>query len=199
MNKKLCSVLLPSRARINQCVDAVNSLLGAEPELNDKIDILLRLDRDDPQLEEYTDLFGAMPNVHIMIGERGHGFIDICFYYTELAKTTDAKWLMQWNDDATISGPWISELAKVTDDRVWVQCEIHRLGGSTYPKDDGAPFVILPNRFWEVIGLDTIPKYSDTGSINSLRALGWKCQFLPETSFHHQRADNDTIEQHRRL
>ena len=196
---KLCSVIFPSRARAEQCEYSVRSLLLAEPGVEGEFDVLIRLDNDDPQKERYRELLSEIPNVRLIFGERGKGYGELWKFYDELAKATDSKWLMQWNDDASLFGPWITELKKVPVTGIWVQCEIHRLGGSTYPQDDGAPFVILPNRFWEVIGLDRIPHYTDTGSINALRAIGWKCHFLPGTSFHHERDSSEVLADHRRL
>lgn len=196
---KLCSVILPSRARPQRCLRSIQSMLEQEPERNGEVDFLIRLDRDDPFLMKYHELFADIPSVLFLIGDRGRGYPDLWKFYDECAKATDAKWIMQWNDDAIIKGPWITGIANGPQEKTWMQCEVHRLGGSTYPKDCSAPFVILPGRFWEVLGMDHIPDPCDVGSINPLRKMGWTCYFLPGTSFHHQRDSEEKLEEHRRL
>lgn len=179
-------------------MSSVFSLINAEPALNRSIEILIRVDDDDPELKEYEG-FLSMPEVRLIVGPRGKGYLELWRYYDELARLSDATWLMQWNDDATMTGPWISELGKVVPDKVWCQCEVHRLGGSVYPRDDGAPFPMLPNKHWEIAGLPRIPDGVDKASIEPLRALGWHCHFLKGTSFHHRRDSDADLDKHRRL
>lgn len=193
----LCSVLLPSRSRLMKCLHCVASFKSAQPERED-FEVLIRVDRDDPQLTAYTQLFNV-DQVKVIAGDRGRGFRQFNKYITELAAHSQAPWIMQFNDDATITGPWLSELEKVKDPHTIVVCEWHRLGGSAYQNDWGGPFPILPNGFWKFLGLDEVPLCADTDSVRGLKDLGWPVHFLKGVSFHHQRDDNETLEAHRKL
>lgn len=203
--QRLCSVVCPTRARAHRCYNSVKSLLDSDHDKNDQIDILLRIDHDDPEYDEYRGLFSYLPPVKVYAGDRGRGYGDLWVYFQELCLLSDSFWIMQWNDDAIMSGPWISGLEQAPRQNRWCQCAVHKLGRSTYPKDDGAPFPAIPNGWWNLLPRDEcfqgqrIPTAVDVGSINPLRPLGWKCHFLPNTSFHHQRDREVDLEKHRKL
>jgi hypothetical protein len=196
----LCSVLFPSRARFDKCVKSIESIIAAAGARED-FDILIRCDNDDPQKAEYEKLPAMFLPVQLFWGDRGVGYNHLGKFFAELASYTDATWLQVWNDDATLKGPWLPELEKVPTTGFFAQCQIHRLGGSTYAGDDCAPFVYLPNGFWDVVGW---PKYffphnPDTGTILALKEKGWTVAWLMACSFHHVRDENDVLEAHRKL
>lgn len=194
----LCAVLMPTRSRVERCIKSIESLLLAEPNLNSQIEILMRLDSDDPQLANYTSQLSKYPRVRFHVGP-SYGYTAFGLYCTELAVLSKAKFIMQWNDDAIMEGPWISRIKECPEGNYWMQCEWHKLGGSRYHKDDGAPFVILPNGYWKVLRLDAMPiNGTDVASINGLREQGWKCYFLEGVAFHHQRDNDEALEAHRR-
>lgn len=197
-DRKLCAVLMPTRARFARCLKSVESLLNAEPKYNKEIEVLLRLDDDDPQLRDYTMQFQDSKHVRFLIG-KSHGYCAFGIYCTELARMSNARYVMQWNDDVIMEGPWISGIKNCPDGNHWMQCEWHKLGGSRYHKDDGAPFVILPNGYWTILGLDAMPiNGTDVASINGLKEKGWKCHFLEGVAFHHQRDNDEALEAHRK-
>lgn len=196
MSELLCSVLLPSRARLQKCERCIQSFIAAEPERHD-FDILIRVDDDEPEMDGYKRLAENYP-VKVFTGVRW-GFKLMSHYHTELSKASTAIWGMQFNDDATISGPWLSKLEKVPTEGYFAYCEWHKLGGSTYRKDWGGPFPILPNRFWEPFGRDGVPHVADKGSIKLVMGHGWKPWTLEGVTFHHQRDDDKTLEAHRKL
>lgn len=192
----LCAILLPSRSRFERCVKCVNSFLQTAAGRDD-FEIWLRLDWDDPQLDEYTHAF--QPPVRHIIGPRNGGYWNMGNFYTELANASNAPWVWMFNDDATIHGPWLTELEKVKSFETVVQAEWHKLGGSGYHQDEGGPFPILPNGFWKIIGLPAVPRVCDTDSIRPLKAMGWTTYYLPGVTYHHQRDDPATLEAHRKV
>jgi hypothetical protein len=134
-------------------------------------------------------MFNGNDHVRLLEGLQGKGYGELSVMYTEMAKATDAKWVMQFNDDATIFGPWLRVLDKVESPALAV-CQIHRLNRSVYERDEGGPFPILPNRFWEKAGFDRILEPPDKWSVNVAKQLGWKTAYLNGVGFQHNHVDH---------
>lgn len=182
----LCAILIPTRGRVSGCLTTVGSF-GVMSEGRKDWEILLRVDDDDPELQTYQRV---MPSsfVRILTGPQGKGYNELSVMYTELAKATEAKWIMQFNDDATIKGPWLTELEKVPYPALAV-CEWHGLGTSRYHNDEGGPFPILPNGFWEKAGHDRIGEPPDKWSVRIAKQLKYPTVFLKGVGFQHNHHD----------
>lgn len=91
MKRPLVSVLMPSRNRVDMARESIESL-G-----QDDFEVLLYIDNDDPQLDEYMLL--EYPFVIKVVGER-HGYHNFHLMVNELSTKARSKWLLLWNDDA---------------------------------------------------------------------------------------------------
>jgi hypothetical protein len=68
-----------------------------------KVEILVALDNDDPQLEEYSYIKGIT-----RYSMERHGYQNLHEYYNFLAKASSGHWIMLGNDDATMLTPdWV--------------------------------------------------------------------------------------------
>lgn len=88
------SVIIPSRERFYHLGEAIGSLLknAHSPE---QIEILIKVDNDDPQLSLYKTL-----PYKVVTSDRGAGYIDMHRYFNELCKASTGDWILLFNDDA---------------------------------------------------------------------------------------------------
>jgi hypothetical protein len=84
----MISVLLPTRERSELARQSIESL-------GEGLEVLLYVDEDDPQIEDYDRLLDAK----VIKGKRVgyHGMHDMV---NQLAKQATGDWLLLWNDDA---------------------------------------------------------------------------------------------------
>lgn len=87
----MISLLIPSRGRVSMLRENIQSWKDRH------VEILVAIDDDDPQKDEYFYIRGI--SVYIM--ER-HGYQNLHEYYNFLAKASSGDWLMLGNDDATM-------------------------------------------------------------------------------------------------
>lgn len=104
-----CSVLMPTRERVDMAKESIQSLGDGD------FEVLLFVDDDDPQLEEYCNL--KSPKVRVIIRPR------LTYYrfhemINELSKHAKGDWLLLWNDDAFMHGEWIHHLDDYDHDKV---------------------------------------------------------------------------------
>jgi hypothetical protein len=102
----MIGVVLPSRGRPEECKRACESLRN---HAIGRIDIVVRLDADDPKLEQYRRLLA----VHI-VGPRGRGYIDNARMIDEAARLVRGDYIMQFVDDAEMwTHGWDEEYERV--------------------------------------------------------------------------------------
>ena len=89
----MISVLVPSRQRPDLLARSIESLGDGD------IEALVRVDEDDPRLEDYL----ALPDVEVVVGPH-HGYAALQHYYNELAHRARGDWLFLWNDDCLMQG-----------------------------------------------------------------------------------------------
>jgi len=165
-------------------------------------EILIRLDDDDHDSLQYMPTLRGFPNVKVFVGKRMQGYASLeSHFYTELGKAAQGKWCWFLLDDQLIGGKnWDLKLMEVPTHGYIVQSEIARLGGSTYPKWEGANFPIVPTRIWEKFGWEQMQKPADTALDQLLRLdNGWKTWFLPGITAWHLEDTPDKLEEHRKL
>lgn len=98
----MISVLVPSRERSDMLIKSIYSLGPGDYE------VLVAIDKDDPEIDTYKNVVSS--NVRVFITER-HGYENLHEYYNLLAKKAKGKWLMLWNDDATmLTVDWVSKI-----------------------------------------------------------------------------------------
>jgi UDPglucose 6-dehydrogenase len=89
------SFLVPSRERAEALKFSLDSL-GLK---RNKIEALVWVDEDDPQLKEYKKLFGKNNYVRLFIKPRV-GYLNSHLMINFLASRARGNWLVLWNDDA---------------------------------------------------------------------------------------------------
>lgn len=98
------AVLLPTRGRTTALLDSLNSLVDHADDIK-SIQIILGMDNDDAECVQW-----AAENIFKEYSSRGistsimeftpMGYTRLNEYVTSLAKNSNARWLMFWNDDA---------------------------------------------------------------------------------------------------
>lgn len=99
------SMLLPARGRPDHLAASVGSLfaLAKSP---DEVEVLARLDDDDPDLEREVQVLSAHRNVRVFRGPR-LGYAGMHEMYNRLAQIGRGEWLFLWNDDIEmLTGGW---------------------------------------------------------------------------------------------
>ncbi len=100
MNSTKISVIIPSRDRANELLTAIKSL--GMPK--NQMEALVWLDKDDPQLKKYKEIFKSYTNVKLFIKERV-GYKNSLEMLNFLCKQAKYDWIFQFNDDAYMNNP----------------------------------------------------------------------------------------------
>ncbi len=103
--KKTISVLLPARGRathLKPCIASIFDLADSP----DDVEVLVRLDDDDPQFDAECTVLRAYPpsRVKCFKGPR-LGYRGMHVYYNDLADRSAGRWLFFWNDDMVMLTP----------------------------------------------------------------------------------------------
>lgn len=186
---KLCSVIFPSRERAALAVFAINSF-RTQAVNPDRIMFQVRVDDDDPTLNEYVKAFTNLLNTSLTIGPREMGWHSGTKFCSELAERADATWVWFINDDMEVDGSgWDVKLNLLPDSGYVVQPEFHKLNRSLYVKDERSCAPIVPNGCWKKYGHSTIPAPLDAMLPELLWKNGWSTMFLPDVTIIHNRGD----------
>ena len=94
----LVSVLLPSRGRPGSLIEAGYSLLETASDPYD-VEIIVGYDADDPATLNAAKAFKS----DTLLFPTRHGYDQLHLYMNELAKWASGRWLLLWNDDATMT------------------------------------------------------------------------------------------------
>jgi hypothetical protein len=196
----ICSVLIPSRGRINRLFAAIHTI-NESASSTDNFEILVRLDDDDESSLKFRPTLAQFKNVKVFTGDRHQGWASVESFYTELASHAAGTWCWFLLDDMVLGGRnWDLKLGRVPTKGFIVQPEISRLGGSTYPRWEGSNFPCVPTRCWENYGWNKIERPVDTGIDQLLRIKnGWRTHFLEGITAWHLEDEPDKLEQHRKL
>lgn len=99
-------MLLPARGRPAHLRESIDSVfdLAAKP---DDVEVLVRLDDNDPHLTEELQVLGSYPMAAKVLVDSGErlGYSRMHEYYNQLAAlgfSHGAEWLFLWNDDITM-------------------------------------------------------------------------------------------------
>jgi len=103
----MIGVVLPSRGRPEECRRACESLRANAA---DKIDIVVRVDFDDPTLVAYR--LGEI--ARMVLGQRGRGYADNHRMIDDAARVVAGDYIMQFVDDAEMrTNGWDKEYERV--------------------------------------------------------------------------------------
>lgn len=96
------SILMPSRGRPDKAKAAIDKLLALahHPEL---VEVIIRIDQNDPRAGEYAALAGG--NILVVAGE-SYGYMGIWRYFEECFKCSSGQVLVEYIDDAEMKTKW---------------------------------------------------------------------------------------------
>jgi len=153
------AVLLPTRGRTMTLTRSVMSLINRVQDIS-KIQIILGFDDDDTigikHWEESLQPLLDDRGVHYTaMSFEPMGYIRLNEYVTELAKNSDAAWLMFWNDDAVMqSQGWNVEIMKY-------QGQFKLLAVHTHREHPYSIFPIVPRDWLDMFGYMSPHQISD--------------------------------------
>lgn len=183
---KLCSVLIPSRGRIDRLLNSIHSIKTNAS--SNGFEILVRLDDDDhDSVSRKRELADA--GAKIVIGPRFKGWASYHDFLTELSEAATGLFIWMLNDDVLISGqPWDMRLWEAGGSEFVGHTEIHQLNGSVYHRGDRGPFPIVPRNCWKRFGYERIGEHADVWFDKVLhQEQGWPYHFLEGVKLEHQR------------
>jgi hypothetical protein len=100
----MISVIVPSRGRPDELLTSISSLNLTK----NGLEALVWLDKDDPKLERYRELFKFNPNVRLFVMKRV-GYINFHLMLNFLSQQAKYDWVFEFNDDAYMNNPnWFS-------------------------------------------------------------------------------------------
>jgi hypothetical protein len=143
------SVLVPSRERPGPLARSVESLGGGRD-----LEVLVRVDEDDPCLDDYL----RVPGIEPIVGPH-HGYGALQRYYNELAERATRDWLFIWNDDCIMRTPGWIDVVRRYDGKLAV------LNPDTNHDNwaiDMNVFPIFPRRMVELIGHLSLSAHNDS-------------------------------------
>lgn len=134
--KPKISVLVPTRDRVLEAQKAIESL-GKHKD----IEILMYVDLDDPQLDEYMELRNKY--VKLWTGE-SYGYSQLHKYYNFLSRQSRGDWIMLWNDDAVMTTPdWKKKIIEFDSSRPHVLSIFHEIDNL---------FPVISRKYYEITG-----------------------------------------------
>lgn len=180
------SILLPARGRPAGLKSSINSIfdLAAKP---DEVEVLVRLDGDDPHLAAEQVFLRSSPtrDISIGIGKR-IGYAHMHTMYNWCAYHSKGQWLVNWNDDMTmITEGWDALLCDAPSYCV------------QFPRRDTTPTsdctVPITNRsIYEVLGHLSLNAYCDAW-ISDFSAFAGTSVIRDDIVFHHDRLNDQTL------
>lgn len=153
------SILLPTRGRSDSLERSVKSVieLAADPK---RIQLMFGFDNDDeigvkhftdelkPWLDEHKVAYTAMSFAPM-------GYIRLNEYVNALAKASDARWLVFWNDDAVMeTGAWDQEI-------MTYEGQFKILAFHTHNDHPYSIFPIVPRKWLDLLGYLSPHQISD--------------------------------------
>ena len=142
----LLSVLVPSRERAKALKFSLDSL-GLE---RNNIEVLIWVDDDDPQLNQYKNLFNKNKHIKMFIKPRV-GYSRFHEMLNFLSNKASGEWLLLWNDDAYMDNvEWydtFTEFASLSSPLK--EPVVYNIWGQGKPQN---LFPIISKKFYEVVG-----------------------------------------------
>src|SRR4051812_15068633 len=94
--KKLVSIMIPTRKRVERAVKTVNSF-AQRAKSQDSFEVILKIDEDD---RDQLPVLAGLPNTKVIVTPRLSGYFSLHHYYSAMAAVAEGGWLWVLNDDA---------------------------------------------------------------------------------------------------
>lgn len=178
---------MPTRSGTHDMLrKAVRSILDAPHTNKDDVEILLRVDDDDPErffvAEELTKGVGSFK-----VGPRYNGYNSMGTFARELVDLADSTWCWLVDDDAWIDGAWYHQLKTLTSDinpNHGINTQYYMLGNSLYENGavGGCVGIMIPTSLAK-----TIPPVSpiDQTWLSTMMNMGWHLKLMQGVTLHH--------------
>lgn len=148
----MISVLVPSRERPEPLARSVASLGRGD------LEVLVRIDDDDPLIDEYLRLPDRLAGVEVIVGPR-FGYAELHLYYNELAERARGDWLLIWNDDSLMqTADWLDQVHRWDGKLVVLNPNTNHDNW----KIDMNVFPIFPRRLVELVGHLSLSPHNDS-------------------------------------
>lgn len=141
----MISVLMPSRSRVELARKAIESLGKGD------FEVLICIDYDDPQIEEYKKL--CSPFVRLFMEPR-HGYENLHKYYNRLSKEAKGDWLLLFNDDATMETENWTKMVDGFNPKEPVVLNIFHEIDNLFP--------LISRKFYEILGHYSLNTHADS-------------------------------------
>ncbi len=190
--------MIPTRCRVPRLLKTIESIRNTSQ--SDRVEILLRTDTDDLETAgALPDLISKYAGVRVLCGPRLNAYESLNEFYNELARISEAQWVVVLNDDITLEGAgWDEQLSRlhVGDSLAWGQ--YYHLGLSWY-RHSGAAFVcpFVPTSTWLQHGPAHNPV--DWWWREQSRKNHWKIHRLAGLTIHHDRDNDEQLAVHRAI
>ena len=153
------AILLPTRGRADMLGRSLQSLIRLAHD-HSRIQIMLAFDNDDPVgLEHFSEVIQPWLDdnnvTYTAMSFEPMGYIRLNEYVNELARNSDARWLVFWNDDAVMqTQDWDTEIMK------W-DGQFKLLAFLTHNLHPYSIFPIVPRRWLDLLGYLSPHQISD--------------------------------------
>ena len=169
----LCSVLLPTRGRVKDLCEAVDSLYSLAQN-KDNVEFVFKADTDDLPtirfIESLKELIGES-KVKAVISPRGDGYHSMHEWCTAMALVSTGDWLLLFNDDARmrtegwdgylrgadLDGTW----HKVSDVCLLVAPTLRAVGGQLALDPFVNEFIFMRRKCVEIMGHFSASPHND--------------------------------------
>lgn len=184
---KLVSIIMPTRTEQGGNIRKALASIKATATDFSAVEILLRIDDDDPRrLEEIPELeqFGAKA----IIGPRGQGYNDMCKFVDDLALVATGRWSWLFDDDAWVEGPWQSQLAALEcsgETGPACNAEFYQLGQSHYsnwPKCGPAGIIMPTDAIKGLVHSSPV----DDQWLSIALSKNWEIRLLKDVTYFHE-------------
>lgn len=152
----IASVLMPTRERIEMAKESIESLGEGD------FEVLLYVDDDDAQLEEYKKLESKKVRVFVRPRATYYRFHEMI---NELSKEARGDWLFLWNDDAFMQGEWLPSFKDFDPFKV----NVMRFGSSA---NNLNLFPAISRKMYEVQGFYSLSPHCDSWAMDISKELG---------------------------
>jgi len=153
------AILLPTRGRADSLERSIRSLVDLADNIG-RVQLMLGFDNDDEVgVKHFTDVVQPYLNKHKIeytaMSFNPMGYIRLNEYVNELAKASDARWLVFWNDDAIMhSKGWDTSIMSYDG-------QFKLLAFDTHRKHPYSIFPIAPREWLDLLGYLSPHQISD--------------------------------------
>ncbi len=165
------SVLLPTRNRIPLVISSVTSVLS-KAKSPESVEIAIAYDDDDSQSHEFfqsgqwQDLIAQYRAPVRIFKTPRWGYGSLHNYYNLMCKETNSKWLLAWNDDATmLTQDWDQHVRDAGDFMGLLHIEC-----TTYP--NLSLFPLFPRAWVDFFGCATACNHIDSWILDICKVAG---------------------------